>query len=501
MTRTLPRLLLLTTLACTSLACAGHSKKTLQAREALDAGNPDKALELINERLKVESGDELPEKTEGDNTLLILDRSMIQQQLTRYKMSSRDLELADKAIEMLDLRKKTIDSIGKYMFSDDVGPYQAPPYEKLLINTMNMANYLLRHDLSGAKVEARRFSIIRKYLEESQYAGAAMSAPGSYLAGFAFEKTGSYDTALLYYEEALQYGDFRSLVEPLERLTRGTQVRSQRIREFLEKYGTNSTGEAEPSGDTEASETSGTEENENVAAGTEAEVASAETPPTDTSAEATQDGGSTATQPAELLILLNYGRVPAKVPKRIPIGLALTYGSLFLSPAQSTTANELAAQGLVTWVNYPELEETKRKYLQPSAKIDGTYATLEAALSVDQEARAAYDKEKGKVIASAIIRMITRVVAGQGARAAAQAAGGDGLIGAIASIGTQAALTAADTPDTRSWSTLPGRIVLTRVSLPPGKHHIELKSQGEVREFDVDLAPGGWDVVGMTVLR
>jgi hypothetical protein len=223
----------------------------------------------------------------------------------------------------------------------------------------------------------------------------------------------------------------------------------------------------------------------------------------ETSTESSQETALLTPQPgpAELLVVINYGRVPAKIPKRIPIGLALTYGSLFLSPSQTTMANEIAAQGLVTWVNYPELEETNRKYLTPSAKIDGKYATLEGALSVDVEARDAYDKDKGKIIAAAIVRMITRFAAGQGARAAAQAAGGDSLVGAIASIGTQAALVAADTPDTRSWATLPGRIAVTRVPLPPGKHQIELKAQGSVQKFDIELSPGGWEAVGLTVLR
>ena len=46
----------------------------------------------------------------------------------------------------------TLDDISKYMFSDDSGPYQAPTYEKLLINTMNMLNYLSRGNLNGAKI-------------------------------------------------------------------------------------------------------------------------------------------------------------------------------------------------------------------------------------------------------------------------------------------------------------------------------------------------------------
>src|SRR6187402_3440693 len=79
-------------------ACAGHSDRTLEARSALDAGNPEAALKLYNEELEVKTEKDLPEDTSGDNTLLILDRSMILQQLEKYELASRDLELADKEI-------------------------------------------------------------------------------------------------------------------------------------------------------------------------------------------------------------------------------------------------------------------------------------------------------------------------------------------------------------------------------------------------------------------
>src|SRR4051812_36139527 len=85
-----------------SSGCASYSEGTKGARTALDAGKPEKALSIYNDKLEVESEKELPKNVGGDNTLLILDRSMVLQQLEKYQLSSRDLETADKQIEVLD---------------------------------------------------------------------------------------------------------------------------------------------------------------------------------------------------------------------------------------------------------------------------------------------------------------------------------------------------------------------------------------------------------------
>lgn len=434
--------------------CAGHAALTEQARTALDAGDTKTALDSLNKQLGVDKADQLPANTTGKNALLILDRSMVLQELREHKLSSRDLELADKQVELLDMKRSTVDDIGKYVFSDDTGPYKAPPYEKLYVNTMNMVNYLERHDLGGAKVEARRFSILQNYLEQSESVTPGMSALGAYLAGFAFEKAGDPSVALRYYDEALAYGDFQSLLEPVRRLTAGTTPQGEHVRAFLEKNPT---------------------------------------------AAVTEDASAPA--PAEVLVIVSYGRVPAKVAKRVPIGLALTFGALYLSAGTSATANEIAAQGAVTWVNYPDLEEKQRVYGTPSFKADGAFHTLEAAPSIEGEVRAGYEKDKGRIMAAAITRTVTRFLAGQGARAAAQGASNDSTVGAIFSIVTQAALTAADTPDTRSWSTLPGRVALARLTLPPGQHTFELAAQGKKRAATVNLEPGGWAALTLTVLH
>jgi hypothetical protein len=104
---------------------------------------------------------------------------------------------------------------------------------------------------------------------------------------------------------------------------------------------------------------------------------------------------------------------------------------------------------------------------------------------------------EGAVVASAITRMLTRVVAGEATRRAT----GGGVVGALLSLGTQATMTAADTPDTRSWSTLPARIAFGRVRVTAGQHEITLTARGTQKRQRVNVPKGGWAVINLTVLR
>jgi len=378
---------------------------------------------------------------------------MVLQQLQIYKWSSRDLEVCDKQIEMLDFSRNTAHDIGKYLFSDDAGPYKAPPYEKLMINTMNMVNYLAVGDLQGARVEARRLAVMQKYLKDRD-PNNALTAPGSYLAGFTFEKSGQYEEALRYYDEALQYGEYRSLSEPVKRLMGRAGYASPRLRKVA--------GLAEGEQAPRATDTPGAEQ-------------------------------------GELLVIVNYGRVPAKVAKRLPIGLALTWASGALEPGASAQANALGAQGLVTWVNYPELGNAHGEYDTPSFRLDGQAMPLEGIVAVDKETKKAWDQVKGAVIASAITRMIARVAAGKGIEAAA--GNENPIAGLLLGLATQATLTAADTPDTRNWATLPARMAFARVVLPAGPRTVQLRARGADTTKKVTLKAGGFAVVVLTVLQ
>jgi hypothetical protein len=421
----------------------------MQARSALDAGNPRQAIVTLNEQLEVKSDKDVPTDLGGDNALLVLDRGTIQQSLAQFALSKQDLQAADKAIDMLDLAHNTGDSIGEYIFSGSSSRYVAPPYEKLLINTINMINYLETNDLSGAKVEARRLSVVQRYVRDDlQETNNSILGLGGFLAGFVYEKSGDADEALRWYDGALPFGGFAAIAPAIRELAPRANFKSPRIAKAL-----GDAGESAPeSGDAE--------------------------------------GG-------DVICVIGYGRVPHKIPKRVPIGLALTMVSGSIHPANAAAANRLAAKGLVTWINYPTLAPEQGSYAVPSCTVDGKAVQMTEAVNVTAEVKAQWQKIEGKIILSAITRMISRLAVGEGI----EAAGNNSPLAFLASLGTQATLTALDTPDTRSWETLPARVAVGRMRVGPGRHTVVASARGVTRTQPVDVKNGGWGAVSLQALR
>jgi hypothetical protein len=400
--------------------------------------------------MDVGSDADLPADLAGDRALYVLDRASIQQSISRFDRSKRDFEAADKAIDMLDLAHDAKDTIGEYVFSGSSGKYQAPPYEKLLVNTLDMLNYLELRDLNGARVEARRLAVMQKYVaDELHERDNPVLGLGGFLAGLTFEQSDTPDEALRWYDQALAFRGFRALREPVRRLLARGHYRSPRLREL--EGGSSSEPSAAPEPD---------------------------------------DG--------EIVVVVGYGRVPHKIAERVPIGLALTYVSGAIEPYNVERANRLAAQGLVTWVNFPTLGTEQGGYALPSCVLDGGSIELEEAVNVTEQVRSEWKQIEGKIIVSAITRMIARYAAGSVASAAA---GKNELLGALLSLGTQATLTALDTPDTRSWETLPARVAIARVRVPAGRHKVRVDARGVVRTAEVDIEKGGWAVVSLMALR
>jgi len=438
-------LVFLAALLLGTAGCKTFSDNTRATRTALDANDFEKALAASNRALGVKQPGALPESLKDNDALLLLDRAIVLQALQQYELSSRDFQVSDKALEVLDFNRSTAHEIAKYMFSDSVGPYRARPYEKLMLNTMNMINYLARQNLEGAKVEARRFSIMRKYLLDHEEADAEAvqraGAPGSYFAGYAFEKAGAPGEALRYYDEVLQATPAPSLAGPVRALMERSGYRTSRLQSAAASAG----GSA-----------------------------------------ASGDGSS------EVLIVIGYGRVPALAAKRVPIGLALTVAAAFLSVSAVQQANRLAAQGLVTWVNYPELLPARAEYPTPLVAIDGTAQAAHVIANVDAVVQQAWAESKGRVMAAAVTRMLTRAAVGAGVGVAAGKASGKGGVGVLASMIAQASMAAADKPDTRSWATLPARIAIVRARLLPGKHNIEVTVLGQRHVVETTVGPGQW---------
>lgn len=402
-----------------AVGCAGYAARVADARRALDGGDAEKAVKLLNAQLGVDNSQELPAKLDSERALNLLSRATLQLRLRAYSLAARDFGIADKQIELLDFSRSSLDEVGRFLFSDDAGSYRAPLYEKLLINPLNLLAYLAEGKLSGARVEARRFSaLLRLAREQGDTAGLQAACFGIGLSASVFWLSGKRNEAL-------------------------------RFDEDLRTLGCEDEGEASFLDRSQCSENC-----------------------------------------AYVLAVATQGRVPAKVAVRLPIGLALTYGSAFLTGLQTARAQRIAAQGLVTWVNFPSLE--KRRYTQgatPMLTLNGRRQSLASQpTQLRLIARAAWEQQKGRIIAAAIVRTLTRAAIGVGAQKAAK----DSLAGVLLSLGTQAALTARDTPDTRSWWTLPGVLQSQLYAVPTGTVKARFEATGRALKLERDMKAGDY---------
>lgn len=154
----------------------------------------------------------------------------------------------------------------------------------------------------------------------------------------------------------------------------------------------------------------------------------------------------------------------------------------------------------------------------PTIRVNGAPVAPLAVLDLDAHVRAQWKAIEGQVIAAALSRALTRAVAGAAAGAAVEgsvkALGGDkdkdqkdksdksaALLGLVASLVTRASMAAADTPDTRSWETLPARIALARVPVAAGTQRVTLEARGRRRETVFRVEKGGFRVASLFALR
>ena len=333
--------------------------------------------------------------------------------------------------------------IGKYMFSDSSTKYRSSPVEKISLNSFNMMNYLAQGNLSGSRVEARRFTVMQNYLNDTD-PQKPHAAFGSYLAGFTMERLGEYGSAMRYYDEALQIRNFNSLRGPVARLATLTNYRGKAIKKFLAEN------------------------------------------PTKPSASKKE---------ADLLVVVSIGRVPHKEPKRMPIGAAIGIAGTWISGDPAVLGYTVTKV-----VVYPELVPSEQVIRKASIKIDGRAESLELASELGVEIQREYDTMKPKIIGAALSRMIVRAAAAEGARQAGKQS--DQALGWVAALLTEATLVAMDKPDTRSWIFLPNRVYIHRSKIAPGEHEIAVNlGPGGIRSQKIKAQPGGFSVVIVTAPR
>jgi hypothetical protein len=358
------------------------------------------------------------------------------------------------------------------VFSDAATFYRTTPTEKLSLNAINLINYLARGDLDGARVEAKRFSIMRQYLidYDPEHAHGAF---GSYLAGFVAERQGNADEALRYYDEALQERELPSLGEAVVRLGQRGSYRTERLERYL-----------------------GPSQVPSVPSTDAANAGAADPAPAPEPAPVNPEADES--KPAEILVIVKTGRVPYRVPMRLPVGAAIG-----LAGAYVTGNTALLEHSALKVVVFPDLQPAGNLFDSASWTIDNVPVQLDLVSDLGAEIVREFDELKPKIIGSAITRMIVRAAAAEGARAAGNQ--GNEVVGLLSALAIEGAMVALDKPDTRSWTTLPDRVWIGRVRVPPGQHTLEISVRGnggeERRTATVNVGEGGYVVLDVTTLR
>ncbi len=442
-------------------SCATYSDKTESMRMYVQAGQHEQGLKEINRFIKVKDPLELPSKWKSETALAVLERATLLHAMQEWDASAHNFQAAEEQLELLDLANATADKIGQWVFSDAAGKYKTTPTEKLSLNAINLINYLAQGDLDGARIEGKRFTVMRNYLLDYD-PDSAHGAFGSYLAGFVAERERNWDEALRFYDEALQVRELPGLGPAIQRAAVKGTYRTERLDRYLS---------------TDTTSASAVE----AAASTGGDAITVE-----------------AIEPAELLVIIKTGRVPYKVPRRIPIGAAIG-----LAGAYVTGDPTLLEYGAMKVVVFPDLEPAGNLFDSAAWSIDGAAVHLDLVSDLGSEITHEFEQIKPKIIGSAITRMIVRAAAAEGARAAGNQA--NGAVGLISALAVEGAMVAADKPDTRSWTLLPDRVFIGRALVPPGEHDVEIVVQGnggrEIRTMKVNVAEAGYVVLDVTTLR
>lgn len=432
-------------LAVALAGCATYTDRMRAASQATSAGDYSVAVAEINGALGVGSAGELPSKWGANTALATLERGVLLQSIEQYKDSSLNFTAAEQELELLDLSLDPVGKIGSYIYSDSAKTYRAPPSERLALNAVNLLNYIALGDLDGAAVEARRFQVMRDYLDSEKIKEHGVGVLGAYLAGFVFDRRGEGDRSLRYYEEALGAGPLLSLERPAARLAQYNPYRGPHLKSLLAKA------------------------------------------PADIPTQA----------PSEVLIILNLGRVAHKVPERIPVGAAIGIAGSYI-----TGDLDWLARGVAKVVVYPELVATPSRIGLPNVQIDGREVAVEPLIDLDAAVRREYEEIKPQIIAAALTRLATRAALAEGVRAAGTQE--SDALGAVLGVIVEGALVALDRPDTRSWTMMPARVYVARVPVSAGQHQIEVGfpgTPGAGRNVSVDVPESGFAAVVVTEPR
>jgi len=377
---------------------------------------------------------------EQDRVAYFMNEGMLLHLTGQYQKSCEVLDKADQRHKEL-YTKSISKSVKAALTSDAATDYVGEDYEIVLLSVIKAMNYLAMKNMENALVEARKINeklqLFATNYKEKPYL-YKHDAFGHWLMGILFEMERSYDDARISYQKAMEtyQKDFsvnygagapKYLAEDLVRaaLLSGSKEDADK---FKSEYG----------GD-------------------------------GSSLAALKSGG-------EIVLLHLNGEGPSKTDYFINCNFesATNWGCDGEPGGEFMTKKTITfSKGTAIKVAFPQLviKQPVNPYITMS--VAGMTAQSEPAEPISGIAVKVMRDKTGKIFKDAIIRVITKTLLSKAGEAAANKVGGAGL-GFLAKVGAQAASQATEEADKRAWMTLPSRIEVARVIVPPGVYDVNL---------------------------
>jgi len=177
---------LLACLVYYSAGCATYSQHATSMRASLEAGRPDLALSLEEQK-----------DPEQKDVLACMEKGMLLQMVGEYDASNQIWEVGKQHIE--DLYGVSVtESLGSVTINDATRSYEGERFEQVLLHVYMAMNYLMLDDIDAARVEMLQADVkMREWGDQPEE-----DAFVSYFAGLVYEALGENDDALISYRNA-----------------------------------------------------------------------------------------------------------------------------------------------------------------------------------------------------------------------------------------------------------------------------------------------------------
>jgi hypothetical protein len=445
-----PILFLLIVLVSTS-ACASSVLPYARIDRALMDNNPAEGIAIL-------------EKAQGvygnrSEALYLMDKGMIQHLAGRYTDSIQSLSQAEALTEELYTRRIRSE-VEAFLTSDSALPYEGEEFEKVLLNVLMAVNYAQLGLWDEALVEARKVDhkLTTLAARNQQAMTYSKDALARYLSGVLYEAAGDRSNAFVAYRLALdafqQHG--RSYGVPAPDLLRRDLLRVSEALGLTQEH----------------------EEYKQAFAGV-----------TWQSESASQDSG-------EIVFITYAGRAPVKrdifvdVPfSADALGLVLAaqrYDRRYAGENRAADSILYGLNGRIIRLAVPQFVPRRSVVAYTEAVIAAGELrhTSRSAMMEDITAIAAKDLEERlfrtlvKAVARAAWKFALAEAVRMGVREAVGQKDGGALAGAVAGAMARMIAIASEEADKRSWATLPDRIHVGRLRVPPGTYDVELRHVG-----------------------